>query len=151
MLKGFVRLRSFSLAVAIPISIWNIKYSSPLEESIALNGLAKEGLKILAQTLAQKGIYRRQTLDMHPGKLSQSQKDIHDMNAWKAPHNLRSDSQKMLLLQANYVWNTPQKIEMEKQSGLLPSYLSPNFSSGHWDSKQISKDLSSLKPYCAKQ
>lgn len=76
MVKGFVRLRSSSPTVAIPISICNITYSSPFGESIALNKLAKEGLEILAQTLAGKGIYRRQTPAMHPGKLSQS-KEIY--------------------------------------------------------------------------
>lgn len=48
--EGFVRLRSFSPTVGIPISIL-----SPFRESIAVNKLAKRGLKILAQTQQERG------------------------------------------------------------------------------------------------
>ena len=70
--KSLLDWEVFSPTVAIPIYILNITYSSPSGESAALNRPTKEWLKIWAQTLAGKGIYRRQTLAMHLGKLSQS-------------------------------------------------------------------------------
>lgn len=88
MLKGSVRLKSyFSPTVAIPISILkcNIFYS-PFGESVAVNILAKEGLKILPQTLAGKGDFWKANSSHAPWEIKSVKRKISMIRMSEKPH-----------------------------------------------------------------